>query len=114
MINAGILGRLVADAESKDVRGKDVVQFTVAVNHDKTNASFVRCTIWDDREHAKALATLLKGTQAYVMGTGRLGIYETKDGDEKASLSLTVKSFDTLLTRDTAPANSPASDDYGF
>ena len=111
MINAGILGRLVADPETKDVRGTDIVQFTVAVNHNKNDASFVRCSIWDDREHPKAFATLKKGTQVYVMGTGKLGIYETRDGSEKASLNVTVKSFDAFLpAQETQPSRSTPVD----
>ena len=112
MINAGILGRLVADPEQKDIRGTAIVQFTVAVNHNKTDASFVRCTIWDDREHPKALASLLKGTQVYVMGTGKLGIYELRDGGQKASLNITVKSFDAFLPANPSSSNPPASIDY--
>ena len=45
------------------------------------------------------------------MGTGKLGIYETRDGDEKASLNVTVKSFDAFLpAQETQPSRSTPVD----
>lgn len=95
-----ITGSLTADPELRFTpAGIAVANFTVASNarrFDKTTDSYVdvepiflRCTAW--RTTAENVAeSLTRGARVIVTGNLKSNSYETRDGDKRTSLELTV------------------------
>ncbi len=126
-----ITGSLTADPELRFTpAGIAVANFTVASNarrFDKaTNAYvdaepiFLRCTAW--RTTAENVAeSLTRGARVIVTGNLKSNSYETRDGDKRTSLELTVTEVGASLLwatvkiskpeRASAPAGNPADDD---
>jgi single-strand DNA-binding protein len=80
-------------------QGKPVLEFSLAENHSKKNASggwdedgttWRRVTIWDKK--AETLAEVLKkGDRVIVTGSERLREYTAKDGTQGKSLEVTAR-----------------------
>jgi single-strand DNA-binding protein len=126
-----ITGSLTADPELRFTpSGIAVANFTVASNarrFDKaTNAYidtepiYLRCTAW--RTTAENITnSLSRGARVIVTGTLKSNSYETRDGDKRTSLELTVTEVGASLlwatvtvtkTQRTSPlAGTPADDE---
>jgi single-strand DNA-binding protein len=126
-----ITGSLTADPELRFTpSGIAVANFTVASNarrFDKaTNAYldtepiYLRCTAW--RTTAENITnSLSRGARVIVTGTLKSNSYETRDGDKRTSLELTVTEVGASLLwatvtvtktqRTSAPAGTPADDE---
>jgi single-strand DNA-binding protein len=125
-----ITGALTADPELRFTpSGLAVANFTVASNarrFDKTTDGYVdveplfmRCTAW--RQLAENTAeSLTRGARVIVTGTLRSNSYETRDGDKRTTLELTVTDIGasmlfatvkvTKAERTSASASTPALD----
>jgi single-strand DNA-binding protein len=107
-----ITGSLTADPELRFTpNGIAVANFTVASNarrFDKATNGYVdvepiflRCTAW--RTLAENTAeSLTRGTRVIVTGTLRSNSYETREGDKRTSLELTVTELGASLLWATA------------
>jgi single-strand DNA-binding protein len=126
-----ITGSLTADPELRFTpAGIAVANFTVASNprrFDKATNSYVdtepiflRCTAW--RTTAENITeSLTRGARVIVTGTLKSSSYETRDGERRTSLELTVTEVGASLLwatvkvtkaeRTSAPAGKPADDD---
>lgn len=90
-----ITGRLTRDAQVRNYSGKDVVQFSVAVNDSYKNkdgeritkTEFFNCSYWLT---TKVAQYLLKGGIVEVAGWVSAGAYVDDAGKPKASLNVNV------------------------
>lgn len=112
-----VIGHLGKDAITKDVSGKNVINFTVAHSEkykDKNGQTvdktvWVECAYWTDR--TAIVPYLLKGTLVYVEGIPEAEAYKNKDGDAKATQRLKVGNVQLLGNKgggdqQSAPAQS--------
>jgi single-strand DNA-binding protein len=126
-----ITGSLTADPELRFTpAGIAVANFTVASNarrFDKATNGYVdvepiflRCTAW--RTTAENIAeSLSRGARVIVTGNLKSNSYETREGEKRTSLELTVTEVGASLLwatvkitkadRTSAPAGKPADDD---
>ena len=126
-----ITGSLTADPELRFTpAGIAVANFTVASNARRfekatnsyvdTEPIFLRCTAW--RTTAENIAeSLTRGARVIVTGTLKSNTYETREGDKRTSLELTVTEVGASLLwatvkvtkadRTSTPASKPADDD---
>jgi len=126
-----IIGSLTADPELRFTpAGIAVANFTVASNarrFDKATNGYVdaepiflRCTAW--RTTAENVAeSLTRGARVIVTGNLKSNSYETRDGEKRTSLELTVTEVGASLLwatvkitkadRTGAPVGKPADDD---
>jgi single-strand DNA-binding protein len=92
MIIATVTGN-VGTSELKDVRGKAILEFSVASNEKSREGAdtttWVRCSIWEKR--ATALAQYVaKGTAVTVVGKLTVREYDRKDGSKGHSVEMAV------------------------
>lgn len=102
MLQTTCIGHLGADAEAKNVNGKEFVVFRIA-NTDKwtDDAGVVHeTTTWVDcimNGKPKVLEFLKKGTQVFVTGSVSLRVYSSaKDKCMKAGLTINVRQVELL------------------
>lgn len=95
-----VVGNIVSEPELRFTpSGKAVADFRVAENHKRfsqetkkwetTNTTFYRVSAWGDQASNIASA-LRKGTEVVVVGKFEAREYETKDGDKRLSLEISV------------------------
>ena len=108
--NTYLVGRLVADPEKKTPNGKELADFTVAVDREfgeKKTAVYYRCTVW-----GKASETIMrlckKGDWIAVDGQINASAYIAKDGAPRATLNLTVDNF--IVMKYKTEAMTPVED----
>ncbi|MFP5439032.1 MAG: single-stranded DNA-binding protein [Bacteroidia bacterium] len=93
-----ITGRLTRDAKVSSFSGKDVVNFSIAVNdrykdrdgNNVTLTEFFNCSYW---RTSKVAPYLLKGGIVEVSGRVIAGAYTGNDGTPKASLNVNVSNI---------------------
>ena len=107
-----VIGNLTADPELRFTNsGVALASFTIAstprtfdrqANEWKDGETlFLRCTAW--RELAENVAnSLTKGTRVVAQGTLRQNSYQTKEGEKRSSIELTVEDIGPSLLRATA------------
>jgi len=111
-----IVGNLTADPELRFTQsGRPVANFTVASTtrqFDKVadkwadgDTIFMRCTVWGGL--AENAARLTKGTPVIALGALEQHTYETKEGEKRTTLELTVSTLGAAL-RNVAPVPVPA------
>jgi single-strand DNA-binding protein len=101
-------------------QGKPVLEFSLAENHSKKNASggwdedgttWRRVTIWDKK--AETLAEVLKkGDRVIVTGSERLREYTAKDGTQGKSLEVNARDIG-IIPRNPQNGTQPASQQWG-
>ena len=107
MNKAILIGRLTRDPELRTTpTGRNVCQFSIAVNRNFTNANgereadFINCVVWD-KQAENLVKYQKKGNQIAVEGRIQTRNYDDKDG-KKVSISavkpLTVPSSATLAS----------------
>lgn len=73
------IGNLGRDAELKDVKGTDVLEFSVAAKGSRKDSEtqWIRCSLWGARGE-KLAQYLEKGTRVYIRGEGTVREWESK------------------------------------
>jgi single-strand DNA-binding protein len=118
MIKLQVIGNLGKDCVTREVNGKNVINFNVAhterykdstgVQQERT--TWVECAYWTERT---GVAPYLKrGTTVYVEGTPEVRTYTTNDGRNGASLTMRVLNLQLVGSKSTegsAPATATAS-----
>ena len=95
-----VVGNIVSDPELRFTpSGKAVADFRVAENHKRfsqetkkwetTNTTFYRVNAWGDQA-SNIAGALQKGTEVVVVGKFQAREYETKDGEKRLSLEISV------------------------
>lgn len=108
-----IIGRVTADAQVAETKsGKQVVNFTVAVNETykpkdgerKVITDYFKCSYWRSAAVAKYLE---KGTIVHV--TGRIGVdaYMGRDGKAKGQLTVRVQRVEWFKASGSTKATGP-------
>lgn len=96
MIKTDVIGRLTKDATSKEINGKNVINFSVATDTgygDSKKALFVECGYWTEK--TGILPYLKKGDQVFVSGEPSIREWES-NGKSGVSLQLRVHSIELL------------------
>ncbi len=104
-ISMTVVGNLGGDVQMKDAGGKQVAEFSLAVNYKKgqeDRCQWVRCTAWEKKGEI-AQRYLRKGAEVMVVGSVECRAYE-KNGPQ-ASLELTVREL-VLLSNGGAAARN--------
>lgn len=95
-----VIGNIVSDPELRFTpSGKAVANFRVAQNHkqysqetkswDTVNTTFYSVNAWGDQA-SNIAGALQKGTEVVVVGKFQAREYQTKDGDKRLSLEISV------------------------
>lgn len=97
MIQAFIVGRLGKDCIVNTVNGKNVINFSVAVDvgyGDSKTTQWVECAKWGEKTAVAQFLT--KGAQVAVLGEISMKTYSKHDGTNGASLSCRVDKLDLI------------------
>ncbi len=102
MIKIQIVGNLGKDCITKEVNGKNVINFSVAhterykdaQGNQKERTTWVECAYWTDR--TAVAQYLLKGKMVYAEGTPEADAYANKDGQPAATLRMRVQNLQLL------------------
>ena len=87
-LTAQALGNITSDIElRKTTGGKDFASFTVAVNHDRDNTSFVKVAVWGKTAEFVS-RNFGKGDPISVAGTGKINTWEAKDGTKRTDFEI--------------------------
>lgn len=104
-----VVGNLTADPEIRDAGSQKVASFTVAQTprvkvgdaFEDGEATFFRCSAWGSLGENVA-ASLSKGSRVIVQGGMKTRSYETKEGEKRSSLEITVEAIGPELRFSTA------------
>jgi len=93
--HATIVGRITKELEVKTTQsGKNILAFTLAYDHNKTDSTFINCIAWGAT--AENIAKYHnKGDLIAVQGGLEQDTWE-KDGVKRTSLKVQVRSFDFM------------------
>ncbi len=102
MIKLQIIGNLGADCITKEVNGKNVINFNVAHSEkfkdsqgvQKEKTTWVNCAYWTDR--TAVAQYLLKGKTIYAEGFPEVDQYTNKEGQPAATLRMRVMNLQLL------------------
>jgi len=94
MFNSTITGNLVGDAEYAQIGAYDTAKFTIAVNHNKEDVTYVSCTIFG-KAWQSIVDSFKKGLKVTVHGKVT-GIYNymNKDNEPSSKVNFAVTDFD--------------------
>lgn len=98
MINScTLVGHIVRDAEVRKIEkgGKNLVLFTLAVNHSEDYTSFIECTAVLNEDN-KLTAYLKKGKPVAIVGFLIQNRFDAKDGTKKSKLEVRASHIDLL------------------
>jgi single-strand DNA-binding protein len=99
-LNLQAIGNITKDASLRTTQGgKDVLSFTIAVNHgnkDNQRTEYVDCSIWGERARSKLGEYLTKGTKVAVNGVPGVNAYVTESGEARGSLTLMVDQIELM------------------
>lgn len=119
MIKLQIIGNLGRDCTVNTVNGRTVINFSVAhterfkdsaTGEMKPRTTWVECAYWTDRT---AIAPYLKkGQTVYVEGTPDTRIYQTQDGNSKASLTLRVQNVQLIGNKNSDDSSGGNTGSY--
>jgi single-strand DNA-binding protein len=99
MLNMTAHGNLGRDPELKEVGSSQVASFSIAARTGKDQTTWIDCSVWGKRAET-VMSYLHKGDRVTVVGSGRIRIFDKKDGSEGKSLELNVSDF-TLPAKST-------------
>lgn len=103
-----VSGRLGADAESRDVNGKLVTSFRMAVYQGKDKPStWLKVTAWE--RAAEFCQGITKGCEVIVEGSLSTNEYTTKDGVAKTSVEIRASRVHQLAKREGQVTGAIAS-----
>lgn len=115
MINLTAIGRVGKDAEVRDVKGKKVVNFNIAVDTgygENKKTVWLTCSMWNKENLAQYLK---KGTSIYIAGEPSTRAYSDKDGKAACSLDVTVFAVELLggsAKQESEPKKQEAQPSY--
>jgi single-strand DNA-binding protein len=114
MFSLIVTGNLTKDSQHRVTgNGKDVLSFTIAVNHgtkDAPRVDYVDCSIWGDRAKSKLGEYLVKGQKVLVDGIPSVNAYIAKDdGAAKGTLTLMVGALELLGSSSGGGSAAPAA-----
>ena len=94
MFNSTITGNLVGNAEYAQIGAYDTAKFTIAVNHNKDDVTYVSCTIFG-KAWQSIVDSFKKGVKVTVIGRVT-GIYNymNKDNEPASKVNFSVTDFD--------------------
>ena len=94
MFNSTVTGNLTSDAEYAQIGTYDAAKFTLAVNHNKEETTYINCTIFG-KAWQSIVDSYKKGLKVTVHGKVT-GIYNymTKDDEPASKINFSVKDFD--------------------
>ena len=94
MFNSTITGNLTGDAEYAQIGAYDTAKFTIAVNHNKEEVTFVSCTVFG-KSWKSIVDSFKKGVKVTVNGKVT-GIYNyiNKENEPSSKINLSVNDFD--------------------
>lgn len=118
MIKLQVIGHLGKDCVTREVNGRNVINFSVAHSEKfKTSAgvqqertTWVECSYWTDR--LGIAPYLLKGQLVYVEGGPEVDAYKRQDGEPGASLRLRVRDVQLLGGRTGTESGGSSGEDY--
>lgn len=96
-----LVGNVVKDATSNDRNGKHVINFTIALNYQYTDAkgkvvklpTFIDCEFW---KHSEVYKYITKGRPIIVFGRLYPHAYTNAKGEAKANIRCNVNSIELL------------------
>lgn len=90
------IGHLARDGKLAQAGGKDVINFTVALNGSRKDdpPEWASCALWGPRA-VKLAEYLKKGTKVFIRGEFKIGTYE-KDGKQVPELKVMVDELELL------------------
>ena len=101
MFNVTAVGNLAKDPEQKELSsGKKVTNF-VLMTKGQDESTVMQCTVWGNRGDVIA-NYVKKGNQITVVGSGKLKIFERRDGSHGGCIEVNVDNF-------TLPSKSNSS-----
>jgi single-strand DNA-binding protein len=107
-----ISGNLTRDAELRSTNtGKQVANFTVAINEGKDKTEFVNCVAWEKTGELIS-QYCKKGDKLTCSGKISTRTWE-KDGEKKYATEMIVNQFDFPSKRDSAPQEQQAQTSSG-
>jgi len=94
MFNSTITGNLAGDAEYAQIGAYDTAKFTIAVNHNKEDVTFVSCTVFG-KSWQSIVDSFKKGVKVTVIGRVT-GIYNymNKNNEPSSKVNFSVTDFD--------------------
>lgn len=106
MIKLQIIGNLGKDCITKEVNGKNVINFSVAHSDKfkdaqgnlKERTTWVECAYWTDRTAVAQYLT--KGRTVYAEGSPEADAYTNKEGQPSATLRMRVQNVQLLGSTD--------------
>ena len=94
MFNSTITGNLTGDAEYAQVGAYEAAKFTIAVNHNKEDVTFVNCTIFG-KTWQSIVDRFKKGVKVTVNGrVTSIYNYMNKDNEPSSRINFSVTDFD--------------------
>jgi single-strand DNA-binding protein len=113
MFNLIVTGNLTKDATHRvTANGKDVLSFTIAVNHgskESPRVDYIDCSIWGDRAKSKLGEYLVKGQKVLVDGIPGVNAYIGKeDSAAHGTLTLMVGALELLGSSSGGAGNGAA------
>lgn len=97
------IGRLTADAETRDVSGRSCTNFTLASDtksknaEGKPNTNFYRCSAWGKTGEVIAQYAH-KGDKISIVGDLDVRQYKDNNGVDRTAIQLTVSDFEFIST----------------
>lgn len=115
MIKLQVIGNLGRDCVTKEINGRNVINFSVAhTERFKTSAGtqqektiWVECAYWTDR--LGIAPYLVKGQTVYVEGSPEVDAFKRQDGEPGATLRLRVRDIQLVGAKST---DTPAGSSY--
>ena len=112
MIKLQIVGNLGKDCITKEVNGKNVINFSVAHTErykdsqgvQKERTTWVECAYWTDK--IAVAQYLVKGKMVYAEGSPEADAYMNKDNQAAATLRMRVQSLQLLGGNDGQGSNT--------
>lgn len=96
MNQLNIIGNVTNDPQTRSTpNGKQVCNFTVAVNRDKDNADFFRVSAWGNLADTCG-RYLAKGRKVCVTGRVSVSTYVTQSGETRANLDVFAQTVEFL------------------
>lgn len=93
MLKTDIIGNLGANAQVKQINGKDYVSFDIA--HTERDTTVWVSALWRGNG-GNLLQYLTKGTSVFVRGNLSAGTYTTRSGEVRVSLSVMVSEINLI------------------
>lgn len=100
MLNITAYGNLGRDPELKQVGDSQVASFSIGIRTGQDETTWADCSVWGKRADT-VMRFFKKGSKVTVAGSGKVRVYQKKDGTEGKALDIRVNDF-TLPAREAA------------